>query len=196
MPHRLCAPPLSLLQEPYDPRWMLSGRTVDGVTETGFFDEGSWTETLAGWGKSVVTGRAKLGGIPMGVIAVETRLMEQRVPADPADPESREAILPQAGQVWFPDSAYKTATAIRDFGRSENLPVMIFANWRGFSGGTRDMAREVLKFGSMIVDSLREYNFPVFIYIPPKVRRFAVSADCHHWHIPLRGEPWGAPGAM
>mmetsp|Transcript_38904 Transcript_38904/g.69658 ORF Transcript_38904/g.69658 Transcript_38904/m.69658 type:complete len:2180 (-) Transcript_38904:244-6783(-) len=155
-------------KEPYDPRWMLTGRTVDGVKESGFFDEDSWTETLAGWGKSVVTGRAKLGGIPMGVIAVETRLMEQRVPADPADPESREAVLPQAGQVWFPDSAFKTATAIRDFGRSENLPVMIFANWRGFSGGTRDMAREVLKFGAMIVDALREYNFPVFIYIPPK----------------------------
>ena len=35
----------------------------------------------------------------MGVISVETRLVEQRIPADPANPESREAILPQAGQV-------------------------------------------------------------------------------------------------
>jgi hypothetical protein len=41
------------------------------------------------------------GGIPFGVIAVETRLVEQRIPADPANPESREAILPQAGQVRF-----------------------------------------------------------------------------------------------
>ena len=39
------------------------------------------------------------GGIPFGVIAVETRLVEQRIPADPANPESREALLPQAGQV-------------------------------------------------------------------------------------------------
>lgn len=39
-----------------------------------------------------------------------------------------------AGQVWFPDSAFKTATAIRDFNRGENLPLIIFANWRGFSG--------------------------------------------------------------
>mmetsp|Transcript_26894 Transcript_26894/g.75704 ORF Transcript_26894/g.75704 Transcript_26894/m.75704 type:complete len:1855 (+) Transcript_26894:1371-6935(+) len=155
-------------KEPYDPRWFVCGRQVGESFETGFFDHGSFTETLAGWGKSVVTGRARLGGIPMGVIAVETRLMEQRIPADPADPESREAVLPQAGQVWFPDSAYKTAQAIKDFGRSENLPVMIFANWRGFSGGTRDMVREVLKFGSMIVDALREYKHPVFIYIPPK----------------------------
>lgn len=42
-------------------------------------------------------------------------------------------------KVWFPDSAYKTAQAINDFNHGENLPLMIFANWRGFSGGTRDM---------------------------------------------------------
>ena len=35
---------------------------------------------------------------------------------------------------------------------------MIFANWRGFSGGTRDMYGEVLKFGSFIVDNLRNYK--------------------------------------
>ena len=87
------------------------------------------------------------------VIAVETRLVEQRIPADPANPASRESVLAQAGQVWYPDSAYKTAQAINDFA-GENLPVMIFANWRGFSGGTRDMAGEILKFGAMIVDAL------------------------------------------
>jgi acetyl-CoA carboxylase / biotin carboxylase 1 len=41
----------------------------------------------------VVTGRAKLGGINVGVIAVETRLVEQRIPADPGNPESREVSL-------------------------------------------------------------------------------------------------------
>lgn len=38
--------------------------------------------------------------------------------------------------MWFPDSAYKTAQVIRDFNR-ERLPLMIFANWRGFSGGMK-----------------------------------------------------------
>ena len=81
--------------------------------------------------------------------------------------------MPQAGQVWFPDSAYKTATAIRDFS-GENLPTIIFANWRGFSGGTRDMYGEVLKFGAMIVDALVECSQPVFVYVPPlKPRQFA-----------------------
>jgi acetyl-CoA carboxylase/biotin carboxylase 1 len=153
---------------PYDPRHMLGGTTLpDGTFVSGFFDKGSFKEYLGGWGKSVVTGRARLGGINVGVIAVETRLVEQRIPADPGNPESREAIQPQAGQVWYPDSAYKTAQAIQDFNRGENLPLIIFANWRGFSGGTRDMYGEILKYGAMIVDSLRTYKHPVFVYIPP-----------------------------
>ena len=144
-------------------RWQMTGKWMSG-----FFDKGSFVEYMAGWGRSVVVGRARLGGIPMGVIAVETRNVERRIPADPGNPESREIVEPQAGQVWFPDSAFKTATAIRDFNVGENLPLMIFANWRGFSGGTRDMYGEVLKFGAQIVDALVDYKHPVFIYIPPE----------------------------
>lgn len=156
---------------PYDPRLMMAGEGEVG----GFFDKGSFKEYLSGWGKSVVVGRGRLGGIPFGAIAVETRQVEQVVPADPADPNSREAILPQAGQVLYPDSSYKTAQAINDF-KKEGLPVMIFANWRGFSGGSRDMAGEILKFGAMIVDALREYEHPVYMYLPP--------------HGELRGGSW------
>lgn len=153
---------------PYDPRHMLAGATQpDGSFVSGFFDKDSFKEYLGGWGKSVVAGRARLGGINVGVIAVETRLVEQRIPADPGNPESRESIQPQAGQVWYPDSAYKTAQTINDFNRGENLPLIVFANWRGFSGGTRDMYGEILKYGAMIVDSLRNYKHPVFVYIPP-----------------------------
>ena len=68
--------------------------------------------------------------------------------------------------MWFPDSAYKTAQAINDF-NAEDLPVMIFANWRGFSGGQRDMFDEVLKFGAQIVDALVAFAQPIFVYIPP-----------------------------
>ncbi len=45
-------------------------------------------------------------------------------------------VISQAGQVWFPDSAFKTAQTIADMDR-EGLPLFIFANWRGFSGGMR-----------------------------------------------------------
>lgn len=58
----------------------------------------------------------------------------------------------QAGQVWFPDSAFKTAQAIQDFSR-EDLPLMIFANWRGFSGGMKGMYKFIL------------LNFPLLLEI-------------------------------
>ena len=131
---------------PYDPRWFIGGKQdeADNSYLSGFFDKGSFQETLSGWAQTVVTGRARLGGIPMGVIAVETRTIERVVPADPANPNSQEQKIMEAGQVWYPNSAFKTAQAIFDFNREE-LPLIIFANWRGFSGGQQDMFDEVLK---------------------------------------------------
>lgn len=137
---------------------------------SGLFDRGSFTETMGGWAQGVVTGRARLGGIPMGVIAVETRIIEQVLPADPGNAESREQTLLEAGQVWTPDSAYKTSQAINDFNNGEQLPLMILANWRGFSGGQSDLLKGILKYGSYIVDALREYKQPIFIYIIGELR--------------------------
>lgn len=153
---------------PYDPRWLINGQpTEDGKHLSGLFDKGSFQETLGGWATSVVVGRARLGGIPIGVIAVETRTLERVVPADPANPNSLEQRIMEAGQVWYPNSAYKTAQAIFDFNR-EGLPLMILANWRGFSGGQEDMFQQILKYGSMIVDGLVQYKQPVFVYLPPR----------------------------
>ena len=75
----------------------------------GFCDRGSFVETLGGWAKTVVTGRARLGGIPIGVIATENRMVSKTIPADPASPESGETTTTQPGGVWFPDSAFKTS---------------------------------------------------------------------------------------
>uniref|UniRef100_A0A8B9L5Y8 acetyl-CoA carboxylase n=1 Tax=Astyanax mexicanus TaxID=7994 RepID=A0A8B9L5Y8_ASTMX len=155
---------------PYDPRWMLAGRpnqNPKGVWVSGFFDQGSFMEIMQPWAQSVVVGRARLGGIPTGVVAVETRSVELSIPADPANLDSEAKIIQQAGQVWFPDSAFKTAQAIKDLNR-EGLPLIVFANWRGFSGGMKDMYDQVLKFGAYIVDGLREYRQPVLVYIPPQ----------------------------
>jgi len=162
---------------PYDdPRYLIDGVGAgDKFAPLGFFDKGSFTETLAQWAQTVIVGRARLGGIPMGVIVTESRTRPCLTPADPADPNSSEVEMMQAGGVWFPDSAHKTAQALRDF-KGEDLPVMVFANWRGFSGGQRDMFLEVLKFGAMIVDALVASQQPIFVYIPP--------------HAELRGGAW------
>jgi len=156
------------LGQVFDPRAKLIAGEVcpdSGNFLGAFFDKHSWREYLGGWAKTVITGRARLGGVPTGVISVETRSTERTTPADPASPETFENVVTQAGQVWYPDSAAKTAQAIKDFDR-EGLPLFIFANWRGFSGGMRDMFDEILKSGANIVDALRDYGQPVFVYIP------------------------------
>ncbi|XP_073263627.1 acetyl-CoA carboxylase 1 isoform X2 [Populus alba] len=149
-----------------DPRAAICG-IFDGSGKWlgGIFDKDSFVETLEGWARTVVTGRAKLGGIPVGIVAVETQTVMQVIPADPGQLDSHERVVPQAGQVWFPDSATKTAQAIFDFNREE-LPLFILANWRGFSGGQRDLFEGILQAGATIVENLRNYKQPVFVYIP------------------------------
>ena len=154
-------------KQPYDVRHLIAGKEDDEGFLSGLFDKGSFEEALGGWAKTVVIGRARLGGIPVGVIGVETRTVENVTPADPANPDSIEQVSSEAGGVWYPNSAFKTAQAINDFNNGEQLPLMILANWRGFSGGQRDMYNEVLKYGSYIVDALVKYEQPVFVYIPP-----------------------------
>ena len=64
---------------PYDPRHMIQGRQLTSVQQTnnyvdqdesniptfqsGFFDRDSFIEIMKGWAKTVVCGRARLGGI-------------------------------------------------------------------------------------------------------------------------------------
>ncbi|OJJ85071.1 acetyl-CoA carboxylase ACC1 [Aspergillus glaucus CBS 516.65] len=163
-------------KQAYDVRHLIGGKEDEEGFLPGLFDKDTFEEALGGWARTVVVGRARLGGIPMGVIAVETRSVENVTPADPANPDSMELISQEAGGVWYPNSAFKTAQALRDFNNGEQLPVMILANWRGFSGGQRDMYNEVLKYGSYIVDALVKYEQPIFVYIPP--------------HGELRGGSW------
>ena len=151
---------------PYDVRMLIEGTIQDGQYRPGLFDTGSFQESQKDWAKTVVVGRARLGEIPVGVIGVETRAINKFNPADPADATSVSAMTQQAGMVWYPDSARKTADFLADLYR-EDLPAIILANWRGFSGGMRDMFDEVLKFGADIVQNLTHYRQPVTVYIPP-----------------------------
>lgn len=64
-----------------------------GEWEKGFFDKGSWEEIMQPWAQTVVAGRARLGGIPVGVIAVETRTVEVKLPADPANLDSEAKVI-------------------------------------------------------------------------------------------------------
>jgi acetyl-CoA carboxylase/biotin carboxylase 1 len=139
---------------------------LDPVNGGGLFDKNSFDEIMSDWAKTIVTGRARIRGLPVGVVAVETRTVKSEIPADPATADSQAKMLEQAGRVWYPDSAYKTAEAINDFNH-ERIPLIFVANIRGFSGGQKDMFDMVLKFGACIVDALQSYTQPIIVYIPP-----------------------------
>lgn len=56
---------VDLLTSPYDVRDLIRGvYDSNRCWNSGFFDENSFTETLAGWAQGVVVGRARLGGKP------------------------------------------------------------------------------------------------------------------------------------
>ncbi|KIJ40117.1 hypothetical protein M422DRAFT_256940 [Sphaerobolus stellatus SS14] len=102
--------------------------------------------------------------LPLNMLARSAYHVFICLPTPVTNPTSFEQRIMEAGQVWYPNSAYKTAQAIFDFNR-EGLLLIIFANWRGFSGGRQDMYDEILKQGSKIVDGLSTYKRLVFIYI-------------------------------
>ncbi|ULT84449.1 hypothetical protein L3Y34_013254 [Caenorhabditis briggsae] len=147
----------------YDVRDLIDSK--DLTNKVGICDTMSFDEICGDWAKSIVAGRARLCGIPIGIVASEFRNFTTTVPADPALEGSQLQNIQRAGQVWYPDSAFKTAEAINDLNK-ENLPLIIIASLRGFSGGQKDMYDMVLKFGAQIVDALATYNRPVIVYIP------------------------------
>lgn len=162
-------------KSPYDPRDMLNGNFYEDKWMAGFFDMGSFCEIKKDWARSVVTGRARLCGISVGVIAAETRSFKQTIASDPADEKSEEKTVNRSGNILYSDSVLKIARAIADFSREE-LPLLIFANWIGFSGSLQDTNDGILDFQNQIIETLRSYSKPVFVYLPP--------------HAELRGTAW------
>lgn len=154
---------------------MINGQFYEDSWEPGFFDDSSFCEIKQAWARSVVTGRARLGGIPVGVIAAETRSFKHKIPADPANEIDEEITIHREGKVLYSDSTAKVAQAISDFSREE-LPLFIFPNWWGYSGNLKDTYEQILKFQQDIVEGLKNYSKPVFVYLPP--------------HAELRGSAW------
>ncbi|MEA3559491.1 MAG: carboxyl transferase domain-containing protein, partial [Candidatus Thermoplasmatota archaeon] len=157
-PDGLIEPPRTKTERPVPYDSMKLVRTV--------FDGGSTMEAMEEWGGTVHVGRATIGGYPVGFITVETRTVEKVVPADPSIEGSAPVEINQFGQVWYPDSAFKTSQWIQ-FMKHERRPIIIMPNWRGFAGGKIDLYEEVVKFGSMIVDELVHFDLPVILYFPP-----------------------------
>lgn len=129
-------------------------------------DGDSFCETMDQYAKNVIVGRCSINGRKYGIIYPARGIQTRFTPCDPADTESVNKTEQMSPNILYPDTSYKIAKTIRDC-NVEGIPLLIIADWRGFSGGTRDMFDQVLDFGSMIVSELAFYKQPVTIYVPP-----------------------------
>jgi acetyl/propionyl-CoA carboxylase alpha subunit/acetyl-CoA carboxylase carboxyltransferase component len=134
---------------------------------TDIIDTNTFIETMDNYAKNVVTGRCRIHNKKYGIIYAVDTIVHKFIPCDPADLSSYNKTLLMSPNILYPDTSYKIAKTIRDC-NIEGISLFILADWRGFSGGTRDMYENVLDFGSMIVSELAYYKQKVTIYIPPK----------------------------
>jgi acetyl-CoA carboxylase carboxyltransferase component len=131
-------------------------------------DVGSWGETAPDWGRGTVGARARMRGLPIGIVATQCMPVTQVSSiADAANRNgTRHVLRTEPANVWTSTSAAKTAATLEQM-RLEGLPVLLVANYRGFSGGATDMFDRVLEYGAQIVDTLTKDGPPVWVYVPP-----------------------------
>ena len=133
---------------------------------TGIIDKDTFYPTFSGYAETVITGRARIGGRAYGVVYNSSEPCERVTPCDPGNLTSSIQKETQSPYILYPDTAYKIAKTIQAV-QVESLPLLILADWRGFSGGTRDMYNHVLDFGALIIQELSDFTKPVYIYVPP-----------------------------
>lgn len=143
---------------------------------TSIVDDNQFMETLAGFAPNLVSGYAKIGDLPIGVVAFQPGNTNTKRTADPAAPStatSREKVL--AGRVWDKDASEKTARVIRRMNWNK-LPLLLMPNLRGFKGDASALLDRVIASGSEIARQIAAYEQPIVIHVPP--------------HAQLRGGAW------
>jgi acetyl-CoA carboxylase carboxyltransferase component len=101
-------------------------------------DEGSWFEIGRGWGRSVITGLARLDGWPVAVLA--------------SDPYY------YAG-AWTSDACRK-AIRLVDLAQTFHLPLVHFVDIPGFLIGKQAEADGIMRFGTQALAAVRQCNVP------------------------------------
>jgi acetyl-CoA carboxylase carboxyltransferase component len=101
-------------------------------------DVGSWFEIGRGWGKSVITGLARLDGWPVAVLA--------------SDPY-------HYGGAWTADTCRKAIRMI-DLAQTFQLPVVHLVDIPGFLIGKEAEAAGVMRFGTQALAAVRQSTVP------------------------------------
>lgn len=133
---------------PYDMRQLLA-RVIDA---------GSWTEYKSDYGKTILTGYARIDGWSVGVVANQRLVVKARTGAKAASNEM------QAGGVIYSDSADKAARFIMNCNQ-KRIPLVFLQDVTGFMVGTRAEHGGIIKDGAKMVNAVSNSTVPKFTVV-------------------------------
>lgn len=110
-------------------------------------DEGSWIEYKSEYGKTILTGFAKMGGLPVGIV------INQRIPVTTGRGEI------EIGGVLYADSADKTARFVMECNQM-HTPLLFFQDVIGFMVGKDAEASGIIRSGAKLVNAISNSVVP------------------------------------
>ena len=115
-------------------------------------DADSWTEYKKGYGRTLLTGYARLDGWNVGVVANQRAVVRNRT-----DHKSKGEI--QVGGVIYSDAADKAARFILNCNQKE-IPILFFQDVTGFMVGKRAEHGGIIKDGAKMVNAVANSTVP------------------------------------
>jgi acetyl-CoA carboxylase carboxyltransferase component len=115
-------------------------------------DADSWTEYKEGYGRTLLTGYARLDGWNVGVVANQRAVVRNRT-----DLDSKGEI--QVGGVIYADAADKAARFIMNCNQKE-IPILFFQDVTGFMVGKRAEQGGIIKDGAKMVNAVSNSTVP------------------------------------
>ncbi|MDA1028622.1 MAG: acyl-CoA carboxylase subunit beta [Bacteroidetes bacterium] len=121
-------------------------------------DASSWTEYKEGYGKTILTGYARIDGWSVGIVANQRELVKARAGVKAATDEL------QAGGVIYSDSADKAARFIMNCNQKQ-IPLVFIQDVSGFMVGSRAEQGGIIKDGAKMVSAVSNSVVPKFTII-------------------------------
>lgn len=115
-------------------------------------DDGSFDEYKAGFGKTIITGYARIDGWAVGIVANQRLVVKTRTGEM------------QVGGVIYSDSADKTARFIMNCNQ-KRIPLVFFQDVTGFMVGSRAEHGGIIKDGAKMVNAVANSVVPKFTVI-------------------------------
>lgn len=154
-------------QQPYDVRKLLEC----------IVDEGSWTEYKEGYGKTILTGYARIDGWNVGIVANQRLVVR-----------SKQGEM-QVGGVIYSDSADKAARFIMNCNQ-KRLPIIFLQDVTGFMVGKRSEHGGIIKDGAKMVSAVANTVTPKFTIVTGNSNGAGNYAMCGRAYDPRLMMAW------